>query len=113
LLEDGVDIRVILARLVHAKLDNAALYTKVAMRTVRAVAGLLDKLAMFAAWHGGPGDWQREPTSLEVAEIFRNAGFDCRPAHAGHLTLHQLKVMSATEQRRTAALRGHVETCDD
>ena len=31
----------------HAKLDNTALYTKVATRTVRAVTSPLDKLGMF------------------------------------------------------------------
>jgi len=45
LLEDGVDIRVIQVLLGHAKLDNAALYTKVATRTVRTVTSPLDKIA--------------------------------------------------------------------
>jgi hypothetical protein len=51
--------------------------------------------------------------SLEVADIFRAAGSAYRSAHAGHLSLHQLKVMSAIEHCRTAALGGHVEACDD
>ena len=34
-------------------------------------------------------------------------------AHAGHLSLGQLKVMSAVEACRTAALGGHVEGCQD
>jgi hypothetical protein len=51
--------------------------------------------------------------SLEVADIFRSAGPGYRAAHAGHLSLHQLKVMSAIETCRTAALGGHVEACDD
>ncbi len=36
-----------------------------------------------------------------------------RHAHAGHLSLGQLKVMSAIEACRTAALGGHVARCDD
>jgi hypothetical protein len=51
--------------------------------------------------------------SLEVADIFRAAGPVYRAAHAGHLSLHQLKVMSAIEHCRTAALGGHVEACED
>ena len=52
-------------------------------------------------------------TSLEVADIFHAAGPAYRAAHAGHLSLHQLKVMSAIEHCRTAALGGHVEACTD
>ena len=51
--------------------------------------------------------------SLEVADVFRAAGPAYRAAHAGHLSLHQLKVMSAIEHCRTAALGGHVEACTD
>jgi site-specific recombinase XerD len=49
LLEDGTDIRVIQVLLGHTKLENTALYTKVATRTVRAVISPLDKLALFKA----------------------------------------------------------------
>jgi len=52
-------------------------------------------------------------TSLEVADIFRAAGAGYRAAQAGHLSLAQLKVMSAIQNCRTAALGGHVEGCDD
>lgn len=51
--------------------------------------------------------------SLEVADIFRAAGPAYRAAHAGHLSLHQLKIMSAIEHCRTAAMGGHVEACTD
>ena len=51
--------------------------------------------------------------SIEVADIFRAAGPAYRAMHAGHLSLHQLKIMSAIEQCRTAALGGHVEACED
>jgi len=52
-------------------------------------------------------------TGLEVADIFRSAGPGYRAAHAGHLSLHQLKIMSAIERCRTAAMGGHVEACTD
>jgi hypothetical protein len=52
-------------------------------------------------------------TSLEVADIFRAAGPAYRAAHAGHLSLTQLKVMTAIENCRTSALGGHVEACED
>ena len=51
--------------------------------------------------------------SLEVADIFRTAGAGYRAAQAGHLSLDQLKVISAIQNCRTAALGGHVEGCDD
>ena len=51
--------------------------------------------------------------ALEVADIFRDAGQKFRVAQAGHLSLAQLKVMSAIERCRTAALGGHVEGCAD
>ena len=51
--------------------------------------------------------------SVEVADIFRAAGPAYRADHAGHLSLTQLKVMSAIEQCRAAALGGHVEACED
>jgi hypothetical protein len=51
--------------------------------------------------------------SLEVADIFRAAGPTYRATHAGHLSLRQLKVMSAIEHCRTVALGGHVEACED
>ncbi|MFL5284829.1 MAG: IS91 family transposase [Rhodopila sp.] len=52
-------------------------------------------------------------TSLEVADILRAAGPAYRVAQAGHLSLQQLKVMSAIEHCRTAVLGGHVEACVD
>ncbi|MEA3269388.1 MAG: IS91 family transposase [Pseudomonadota bacterium] len=51
--------------------------------------------------------------ALEVADIFRAHGPAWRHAQAGHLSLGQLKVMSAIEQCRTAALGGHVARCED
>jgi hypothetical protein len=50
---------------------------------------------------------------LEVADIFRDHGAAWRRANAGHVSLDQLKVMSAIECCRTAALGGHVARCED
>jgi hypothetical protein len=51
--------------------------------------------------------------ALEVADIFRNHGAAWRKANAGHVSLGQLKVMSAIESCRTVALGGHVLRCED
>src|SRR6185295_14433846 len=50
---------------------------------------------------------------LEVADIFRDHGTAWRHANRGHVSLLQLKVMSAIENCRTAALGGHVARCED
>ena len=50
---------------------------------------------------------------LEVADIFCSHGPVWRKANAGHVNLDQLKVMSAIERCRTAALGGHVARCED
>ena len=49
--------------------------------------------------------------SLEVADIFREHGPAWREAQRGHLSLAQLKVMSAIVQCRSAVLGGHVLRC--
>ena len=61
--------------------------------------------------------------ALEVADIFRDHGAAWRRANAGHVSLDQLKVMSAIERCRTVALvglqptgltrGGHVARCED
>jgi Transposase zinc-binding domain len=60
---------------------------------------------------------------LEVADIFRDHGVAWREANRGYLSLGQLKVMSAIERCRTAALvglqptglirGGHVMRCEN
>ena len=50
-------------------------------------------------------------SKLEVADIFRAHGGAYRREQTGHLNLPQLKVMSAIENCRTAALGGHVAAC--
>ncbi len=49
--------------------------------------------------------------SLELADILRTHGPAWRQANAGHVSLTQLKVMSAIEACRTEALGGHVAGC--
>jgi Transposase zinc-binding domain len=51
--------------------------------------------------------------ALEVADIFRGHGAAWRRANAGHVSLGQLKVMSAIENCRSAALGGHVARCEN
>jgi hypothetical protein len=51
--------------------------------------------------------------ALEVADIFRDLGAAWRKANAGHVSLDQLKVMSAIERCRTVALGGHVARCEN
>jgi Putative transposase/Transposase zinc-binding domain len=51
--------------------------------------------------------------ALEIADIFRDHGSAWRDANRGHVSLDQLKVMSAIESCRTAALGGHVARCED
>src|ERR1700704_6320051 len=50
---------------------------------------------------------------LEIADIFRGHGSAWRDANRGHVSLGQLKVMSAIESCRTAALGGHVARCEN
>jgi Putative transposase/Transposase zinc-binding domain len=51
--------------------------------------------------------------SLEIADIFRDHGRAWRDANRGHVSLGQMKVMSAIERCRTAALGGHVARCEN
>jgi hypothetical protein len=51
--------------------------------------------------------------ALEVADIFRDHGAAWRAANAGHVSLAQMKVMSAIESCRTAALGGHIARCEN
>jgi Putative transposase/Transposase zinc-binding domain len=51
--------------------------------------------------------------ALEVADILRDHGAAWRHTNRGHVSLAQLKVMSAIENCRTAALGGHVARCGD
>ena len=54
-----------------------------------------------------------ERPALEVADIFRDFGSAWREANRGHVSHAQLKVMSAIEACRTAALGGYVARCEN
>jgi len=54
-----------------------------------------------------------ERPALEVADIFRDFGPAWRDANRGHVSHAQLKVMSAIEVCRTAALGGYVARCEN
>ena len=60
-----------------------------------------------------PEAWRVSRPSLEIADIFRGHGPAWRRANAGHVSLGQLKAMSALENCRTAALGGHVARCEN
>ena len=49
--------------------------------------------------------------SLEVADIFRDYGEHYKATQRGHLSLNQLKVMSAIKRCRSAQLGGHQLHC--
>jgi hypothetical protein len=51
--------------------------------------------------------------AVEIADILRDHGPAWRIANAGHVSLDQMKVMSAIESCRTAALGGHVARCEN
>src|SRR5438132_7682304 len=114
LLEQSVDIRVIQVLLAHTKLDTTARYTHVASNIIREVMSPLDRLTPLV-----PKKTDEPPAGpvprpvLEVADIFRDYGAAWREANRGHVSLGQLKVMSAIEHCRTAALGGHVVRCED
>ena len=99
----------------HSKLKTTALYTKVATRAIHAVTGPLDRLMTLMAHRRESEHLPAEAVraSIKVADIFRAAGPAYRAVHAGHLSLHQLKVMSAIEHCRTAAMGSHTEACAD
>src|SRR6201987_3664631 len=50
---------------------------------------------------------------LEVADILRRHGSAWRAAHAGHVSLAQLKGMSAIETCRPAVQGGPIEGCEN
>ena len=114
LLERGTDIRIIQALLGHDKLDTTARYTRVATGMIAGVESPLDLLSQPRKKPRKRRTSRRRNAAamsrpaLEVADIFRDHGAAWRRANAGHVSLDQMKVMSAIERCRTAALGGHV-----
>lgn len=51
--------------------------------------------------------------AIDIADILRRHSDAYRRVHAGHLGRVERRVMSAIVARRTEALGGHVEACDD
>ena len=111
LLDRGTDIRKIQALLGHDKLDTTARYTRVATGMIADIESPLDLLAEPTRSPASTGKTSRRRNrpaamsrpALEVADIFRDHGAAWRSANAGHVSLDQLKVMSAIERCRTAA----------
>ena len=66
----------------------------------------------WARWSDCPRRSHVGRAALELADIFRAHGPAWRVQQLGHLSLAQLKVMSAIEQCRTAALGGHLLRCE-
>jgi hypothetical protein len=98
----------------HAKLDNTALYTRVATRTVRTVTSPLDKIMARIAERAGPGGWPRceprwrSPTSPSSRpRLTGSPGRSCQPLPAqgdvGHRDLPHGRARRA--YRRLRGLR--------
>jgi hypothetical protein len=120
LLEKGIDIRYIQALLGHSKLDTTSRYTHVATGRIATIDSPLKQLGAKhhkrrkrrrTAKAASPADVTR--SGLEVADIFRDHGPAWREANRGHISLEQMKVMSAIERCRTAALGGFVARCEN
>ncbi len=112
----------------HEKLETTARYTRVATGLITAVESPLDQLSMprQTSHQESQAAQQRQVErqtagvtapvsrpSLEIADIFRDHGRAWRDANRGHVSLQQMKVMSAIERCRTAALGGHVARCEN
>ena len=98
----------------YEKLDTTALYARVATKTIREIVSPFDRVQPSSgrAPNRPPEARRVSRPSLEVADIFRRHGPAWRRTNASRVSLGQLKVMSAIENCRTAALGGHVARCE-
>lgn len=109
--EQGVDIRVIQLLLGHVNGSTTGIYTQVSSKTMRAVARPLDQIVAVMEGRAPPG---QADARLTRGRRHLPQGRGCiSRGHAGHLSLGQLKIMTAIENCSTAALGGHFEACDD
>ena len=113
LLEQGVDIRVIQVALGHSKLDTTARYAHVAGEVLRDVPARSISSRRSPARTARRSSRRVTRPALEVADIFRDHGPSWRRANQGRLSYAQIKVMSAIEGCRTAALGGHAARCEN
>ena len=101
----------------HSKLETTARYTHVAINMLRAVTSPLDRLIAAGLATGEASgitaqrSWCVPLWRLRIFSATTAAAW--REANRGHVSLAQLKVMSAIESCRTAALGGHVARCED
>ena len=113
LLDRGVDIRIIQALLGHEKLDTTARYTRVATGTIAGIESPLDLLEPRRRRNKSRKDrspaYRPRPCPVPHWRSRTSSATTARRgvAPAGHVSLGQLKVMSAIERCRTAALGGH------
>src|ERR1700692_614706 len=68
-----------------------------------------EMLALLRQWWKARPSWHDAATPLEERWLFPGL----RRANSGHVSLGQIKVMSAIERCRTAALGGHVARCEN
>ena len=92
-------------------MDTTALYAQVATNVIRAVMSPLDRLTPLthrrtSRRHKPQRSWLTPPFRSRIfCSSLRATGVKL---NAGHVSLGQLKVMSAIESCRTVALGGHV-----
>ena len=113
LLEQNVDIRVIQVLLGHAKLETTALYTRVAVNTIRDVTSPLEKLginltgdaARLTRPHGAASPGGRRHLSRPWRGVAQGQRRSCQPRPVeGHVGDRDLPHCRARRTRR--ALRG-------